>query len=89
MGLAPRLRQAGAGVGQVSERVAWTGPRAYDLANDGVTLRWSVPAERWPYGPPHMHEDCCNLRPRDGKPGGVYCDCKASDNSDDLWGDAP
>lgn len=67
----------------------WTGPRAVDLAPDGVTLRWSVPGERWPYGPPSAHENICNLRPQNGRPGGLFCDCKASDASDITHGVAP
>lgn len=43
---------------------------------------WKEDREReWPYGPPHMHEDCCVLRR-----GETYCDCKASDASDTEWG---
>lgn len=37
--------------------------------------------ERWPYGPPGFHEPCCLLHERPG-----YCDCKASDSEDVLWG---
>ena len=36
---------------------------------------------RWPYGPPLFHERCCRLHDRPGE-----CDCKASDESDDVWG---
>lgn len=71
----------------------WTGPRARDLKPDGVTLRWSVPAERWPYGPPSHHQECCSLFPRSSKdargaqPGGQFCDCAASAADDDEYGE--
>jgi hypothetical protein len=39
--------------------------------------------ELWPYGFPHMHEECCMLHH-----GKVDCDCKASDESDTEWGDS-
>lgn len=54
----------------------WTGPHEDDLDTDGTLLR-PVPPERWPYGLPEHHEDCCVLHE-----GGLYCDCKASDHSD-------
>lgn len=59
----------------------WTGPREDDLGPDGVTLLRPVPGERWPYGPPSFHEACCRLFAA-----GLFCDCKASDASDDEWG---
>lgn len=37
--------------------------------------------ERWPCGPPHFHEPICRLHEQAG-----FCDCKASDASDELWG---
>lgn len=63
--------------------VSWTGPRREDLFPDGVTLVRPVPPERWPYGPPEFHEDCCILR-KDG----LYCDCKASDAGDIEYGES-
>lgn len=63
----------------------WTGPRESDLNSDGVTLRRSVPSERWPYGPPAVHEDHCRLRRADG----AYCDCRASAADDGEWGIHP
>lgn len=56
----------------------WTGPVTDDLTGSGSVLRWIVPGERWPYGPPSAHEKCCNLFPRRGSPGGLFCDCAAS-----------
>jgi len=56
----------------------WTGPRAEDLQPDGQTLKAPVPGERWPYGPPEAHQDCCGLRER-----GLFCDCWASDDEQD------
>lgn len=56
----------------------WTGPYEIDLAADRVSLRRRVPPERWPFGLPEAHEMCCTLWC-----GGLYCDCKASDASDD------
>lgn len=40
-------------------------------------------ADAWPYGPPSFHEDCCRLHATAGE---GYCDCKASDASDDGYG---
>lgn len=54
-------------------RARWTGPLDSDLRADGTTLRESVPPERWPFGPPEAHEDCCVLHT-----GGLFCDCAAS-----------
>ncbi len=64
-----------------ARRRGWTGPRASDLAADGVTLLASVPPERWPYGPPDFHESSCGLHR-----GGRYCDCEASAADDVEWG---
>lgn len=61
--------------------VPWTGPRDEDLDASGIKLRHPVPPERWPYGKPEHHETCCKLHT-----GGLFCDCKASDNSDDEYG---
>lgn len=61
---------------------SWTGPRATDYAADGVSLRRVVPTNRWPFGPPSFHEACCKLHV-----GGLFCDCKASDASDEEYGD--
>ncbi len=64
----------------------WTGPTDDDLTTPGGSrLRAPVPPERWPYGPPEFHEDCCKLFGAFGP--GLFCDCKASDASDDEWGD--
>ena len=38
---------------------------------------------RWPYGQPDFHEECCQLHDFDGV---GECDCKASDASDTEWG---
>jgi len=50
-----------------------------------------VPATRWPFGPPEAHEPCCRLHSmrNQERPGGLYCDCSASDASDRGWGVAP
>ena len=56
----------------------WTGPRETDLAADGVTLLRPVPPERWPFGEPDAHQDCCSLHA-----GRLYCDCEASDEGAD------
>jgi len=53
--------------------VRWIGPREEDLDASGVRLLRPVPPERWPYGPPEDHQDCCGLRE-----GGLFCDCTAS-----------
>jgi len=66
----------------IRTHASWTGPRERDYAPDGVSLRAVVPPERWPFGPPDFHEDCCRLHAQ-----GLFCDCKASDASDDEWGD--
>jgi hypothetical protein len=58
-------------------RFAWTGPRPEEVAASGM-LFGRVPGDRWPYGPPSMHESCCNLFPHRGSPGGLFCDCAAS-----------
>lgn len=62
------------------ERKEWTGPTEDDLDSEGTLLR-PVPPERWPFGPPDHHEECCTLHAS-----GTYCDCKASDASDAEWG---
>lgn len=54
----------------------WTGPNERDLMLDGQTIRpeaLPLPPERWPYGEPSAHEDCCLLHT-----GGAFCDCAAS-----------
>lgn len=52
----------------------WTGPRDSDFESFCYEkLRAPVPPERWPYGPPDAHEECCILHE-----GGLYCDCAAS-----------
>jgi hypothetical protein len=55
----------------------WIGPRPDEVAPSGMLLG-RVPGERWPYGPPSAHESGCNLFPRRGSPGGLFCDCAAS-----------
>jgi hypothetical protein len=55
----------------------WTGPRPDEVAPSGMLLG-RVPGDRWPYGPPSAHETGCNLFPRRGSPGGLFCDCAAS-----------
>ena len=55
----------------------WTGPREGETAPSGM-LYGRVPGERWPYGPPSFHQSGCNLFPRRGSPGGLFCDCAAS-----------
>jgi hypothetical protein len=55
----------------------WSGPREEDWENHHrLRLKQPVPPERWPYGPPDWHQDCCFLHS-----GGLYCDCEASDSS--------
>lgn len=64
--------------------MTWTGPIDGDETHEGSgELRTPVPPERWPYGPPDHHETVCVLHE-----GGLYCDCLASDQSDDGadWG---
>lgn len=39
----------------------WTGPNDDELEPDGTTLKRPLPGERWPFGPPVAHEDCCGL----------------------------
>jgi hypothetical protein len=61
----------------------WTGPHEGEL---DVAGRWRgalpIPSERWPYGPPEAHEDCCWLHAN-----GRFCDCAASDVSTEDEGD--
>lgn len=62
-------------------RWAWTGPLDSDLDSQVLsTLKHPVPGDRWPYGPPGDHQDCCSLHG-----GGLFCDCAASatDQEDD------
>lgn len=65
---------------------SWTGPRPDEIDAVG-RLRVEVPPDRWPFGPPDVHESICTLL----KPGGVgaYCDCAASSADDTDFGDAP
>ena len=65
--------------------LSWIGPREGDLKPDGASLRGPVPPERWPYGPPSAHEDCCRLHAVHNahRSDGLYCDCAAS-AADDL-----
>lgn len=62
-------------VGSMRPTKQWTGPRPNEIDAVG-TLKRPVPPERWPYGLPEAHEDCCNLHG-----GRLYCDCAASDAS--------
>lgn len=41
-----------------------------------------LPEKEWPYGPPSHHETCCMLFE-----GATDCDCKASDASDNEYGE--
>ena len=59
----------------------WKGPREDEIDNLD-RLRAPVPPERWPYGPPDLHEDDCRLQR-----GGLWCDCAASDASADEYGE--
>jgi hypothetical protein len=61
----------------VSRVKRWMGPRDDEVDMAG-SWRGSlpIPPDRWPYGPPDIHEDCCYLH-RNGR----YCDCAASDAS--------
>lgn len=57
----------------------WTGPRDDEVDLCGTWLgALPIPEARWPYGPPPEHDDHCLLRD-----GGRFCDCIASDQSDD------
>lgn len=61
---------------------AWTGPRDEDWGDAALgVLREQVPGERWPHGPPDVHEGSCRLRS-----GGLFCDCAASEAGDLDWG---
>lgn len=61
----------------------WTGPHPEDLDASGQ-LKAPVPEERWPYGSSRYHEAGCRLHE-----GGLFCDCAASDASDEDFGGAP
>lgn len=65
-------------------RFRWTGPLPADLDGSGVHLLHPVPAERWPYGPPDAHQDCCLLHT-----GGLFCDCWASTEDDETDEEEP
>ncbi len=58
----------------MSEASRWVGPLAGDLepGSDDVLVA-VVPPERWPYGLPSFHEECCRLHAH-----GLFCDCAAS-----------
>jgi len=63
----------------------WFGPLPSDLCDGpGVRLKHPVPAERWPFGSPLLHEGACLLRER-----GLYCDCRASAADEPDWGYSP
>jgi hypothetical protein len=68
--------------------IDWTGPHASDLKIDGLTLIGPVPVERWPHGPPDMHQDGCKLMRMYDKDrvGNLYCDCLASAADDNEYG---
>lgn len=59
--------------------IRWTGPYEGEIDRNG-RLKAPVPPERWPYGPPDLHEVCCILRK-----GGLFCDCKASSCAEENW----
>jgi hypothetical protein len=61
------------------DAIAWTGPRADEVAPSGMLLA-RVPGDRWPYGPPSAHEARCNLFPHRGSRGGLFCDCALSED---------
>jgi hypothetical protein len=67
-------------------RKPYTGPLEGDL--DEATGCWigplPIPPERFPYCAPEEHEVGCTLRE-----GGRFCDCAASDASDDDLSSAP
>lgn len=55
-------------------RREWTGPRPADWDDTGsFRLADPVPPERWPWGPPELHQTGCRLWS-----GGLYCDCACS-----------
>lgn len=60
-----------------SEWRVWTGPNE-DEVNALGELKAPVPPERWPYGPPVAHQDCCVLFSD-----GLFCDCTASEYDPD------
>ena len=62
------------------ESLAWTGPRADEVAPSGMLLG-RVPGDRWPHGPPSAHEERCNLHPHRGSRGGLFCDCALSNDA--------
>ena len=53
----------------------WTGPRPDETDAMG-RLRCTVPPDRWPYGPPDLHDSECKLHGHNGA--GSYCNCNAS-----------
>ena len=63
---------------EVPIQTEWTGPHPDELAPSGMLLG-HVPSDRWPHGPPSAHEDRCNLFPRRGSLGGLFCDCRLAD----------
>ena len=50
-----------------SDWIGWTGSQL-DSYQKGP-----IPPNKWPYGPPSAHQDCCLLFS-----GATYCDCDAS-----------
>jgi len=60
----------------------WKGP---DLAEVNSAIEWigplPIPPEKWPYGPPDHHQECCTL-----VCGGRFCDCEVSDSDDCEFG---
>lgn len=63
-------------------RAPWTGPLDGDLWLDGTAKNPPLPPERWPYGAPAYHEECCDLFAK-----GRFCDCSASAADDEEWGE--
>ena len=64
----------------------WTGPKPDEIDAAGRLLL-PVPPERWPYGPPSVHESSCMLFDFGGE--GEFCDCAASCADDSDFGIAP
>lgn len=63
------------------EYQSWTGPRD-GMVDSEHRLHAPVDGLMWPYGPPSRHQPCCLLHA-----GGLYCDCLASDASEEgEWG---
>lgn len=57
----------------------WTGPRKGDIDCGGTVKDPPLPPWLWPYGPPSAHDSWCRLHGE-----GLFCDCSASDASEDT-----